>query len=122
MYNACDGIPQCEDGSDEGPECSGASNNNPIKATPDVGVINKVVASPVAPQYQSALMQQSPQQQLQSMQQHSQNQAMVNNREDPNVWENRKIVSGASQAGGKYLRIILNLNVCFIHGPLNFPR
>ncbi|XP_037958911.1 low-density lipoprotein receptor-related protein 11-like [Teleopsis dalmanni] len=28
VYNACDGIPQCEDGSDEGPECSGATSSS----------------------------------------------------------------------------------------------
>lgn len=25
VYNACDGIPQCVDGSDEGPECPGST-------------------------------------------------------------------------------------------------
>lgn len=51
------------------------------------------------------MAQQTPQQQLQSMQQqHSQSPAvmpaspvgLVNNREDPNVWESRKIVSGSA--------------------------
>ncbi|XP_061386182.1 uncharacterized protein LOC133321099 [Musca vetustissima] len=108
VYNACDGIPQCEDGSDEGPECSGANNNNlspNTKSSADSSNSNK--ASPQMTQYQSqAFMQQSAQQQLQNMQQlqpsthQSQNSGIlpsipvVNNREDPTVWETRKIVSG----------------------------
>ncbi|KAI8125754.1 hypothetical protein FF38_07631 [Lucilia cuprina] len=105
VYNACDGIPQCEDGSDEGPECSGANNNmnTNVKTLQDTVVANKVMTASSISQYPaSSLAQQTPQQQLQSMQQqHSQSPAiipsvgLVNNREDPNVWESRKIVSGS---------------------------
>jgi hypothetical protein len=31
VYNACDGIPQCEDASDEGPECPSTSKSEPVK-------------------------------------------------------------------------------------------
>ncbi|XP_073826715.1 uncharacterized protein [Musca autumnalis] len=110
VYNACDGIPQCEDGSDEGPECSGANNNNNVatntKSSSD-GNSNKISSSPQMTQYQQSqsFMQQSAQQQLQNMQQiqpshQTQNAGVipsipvVNNREDPTVWETRKIVSG----------------------------
>ncbi|XP_075150998.1 uncharacterized protein LOC142225111 [Haematobia irritans] len=111
IYNACDGIPQCEDGSDEGPECSGANNkltSNP-KSSPDATISNKEPANnPSLSQYQPTLMQQSVQQQLQSMQQPSHSVPatglvapipMVNNREDPTVWETRKIVSGTPIGG-----------------------
>uniref|UniRef100_A0A1I8PLI1 MANSC domain-containing protein n=1 Tax=Stomoxys calcitrans TaxID=35570 RepID=A0A1I8PLI1_STOCA len=108
IYNACDGIPQCEDGSDEGPECSGANSNlTPAsKSSSDTpSSLNSKTASVSSSlsQYQPSLMQQSAQQQLQNMQQTSHQAAtagavapipVVNNREDPTVWETRKIVSG----------------------------
>lgn len=103
VYNACDGIPQCEDGSDEGPECSGANNNLNSKSNPEIAVTNKVVN---LPPYSNNLAQQTPQQQLQSMQQQQQSHGqvpsaigLVNNREDPNVWETRKIVAGTGNQG-----------------------
>ncbi|TMW41328.1 hypothetical protein DOY81_013590 [Sarcophaga bullata] len=44
VYNACDGIPQCEDdGSDEGPECSGANNNLNSKTNQEIITTNNVV-------------------------------------------------------------------------------
>lgn len=75
------------------------------KSSPDTnGLNNKAPSSPSVGQYQPTLMQQSAQQQLQSMQQiqqpSHQNSAaipiipVVNNREDPTVWETRKLVSG----------------------------
>uniref|UniRef100_A0A1I8MV57 MANSC domain-containing protein n=1 Tax=Musca domestica TaxID=7370 RepID=A0A1I8MV57_MUSDO len=109
VYNACDGIPQCEDGSDEGPECSGANanTNNLTPSSKSSSDTQPNKASPQMTQYQSqAFMQQSAQQQLQNMQQiqpssHQSQSAgvmpsvpVVNNREDPTVWETRKIVSG----------------------------
>lgn len=77
--------------------------NANVKSTHDITITNKAAADPVHPHYATAISKQTPQQQLQSMQQHSESPAimppMVNNREDPNVWESRKIVSGtASQA------------------------
>ncbi|XP_055921169.1 uncharacterized protein LOC129952561 [Eupeodes corollae] len=38
VYNACNGIPQCVDGSDEGPECSDATSN---KVNPNIHEISK---------------------------------------------------------------------------------
>lgn len=63
VYNACDGIPQCEDGSDEGPECSGANAKSAsnIVAT-SVDSPTKIVQQPI---------------------QTIQNQYKINNREDP---------------------------------------
>lgn len=83
------------------------------KSSSDIGV-NKPLpgsSSSALPQYQPSLIQQSAQQQLQSMQQQrpSQNQGslpsvpVVNNREDPNVWQSRKIVAGNPVTGnGEY--------------------
>lgn len=74
VYNACDGIPQCEDGSDEGPECSGANAKSAsnIVAT-SVDSPTKIVQQPI----QSIQNQYKP---------------MINNREDPMssppIWSN----------------------------------
>uniref|UniRef100_W8B238 Low-density lipoprotein receptor-related protein 11 n=1 Tax=Ceratitis capitata TaxID=7213 RepID=W8B238_CERCA len=70
VYNACDGIPQCEDGSDEGPECSGVTST--AKANADAGSTNALDSSgqklPSETQYQPSLSQQTMQQQQQQQQ------------------------------------------------------
>ncbi|XP_011194800.1 uncharacterized protein LOC105220090 isoform X3 [Zeugodacus cucurbitae] len=109
VYNACDGIPQCEDGSDEGPECSGATST--AKSDADAASANtletkaqKIVS---VPQYQPPILQQAAKTQLQPMPQpHQQQQQqpqqlaqqtlpgivppLINNREDAGAWETRK--------------------------------
>uniref|UniRef100_A0A1A9UMI6 MANSC domain-containing protein n=1 Tax=Glossina austeni TaxID=7395 RepID=A0A1A9UMI6_GLOAU len=116
VYNACDGIPQCDDGSDEGIECSNAGNNaGVVGAASNTKLEQKNAAVntkslPLATQYESVVMQQeTPQQQLQNMQQqqqqHQQQQShntldikhSVNNREDANAWENRKVLLTSQQ-------------------------
>lgn len=91
------------------PQCSGANanTNNLTPSSKSSSDTQPNKASPQMTQYQSqAFMQQSAQQQLQNMQQiqpssHQSQSAgvmpsvpVVNNREDPTVWETRKIVSG----------------------------
>ncbi|XP_037883922.1 uncharacterized protein LOC119634067 [Glossina fuscipes] len=117
VYNACDGIPQCDDGSDEGIECSNASNNAGVAGAASNTKLEQKNAAmntkslPLANQYQSAaaMQQETPQQQLQNMQQQQQQQQQkqshntldikhsVNNREDANAWENRKVVLTSQQ-------------------------
>ncbi|TDG48635.1 hypothetical protein AWZ03_004964 [Drosophila navojoa] len=103
VYNACDGIPQCEDGSDEGPECNAVaikpssnsnsnSNNNMEQYQP---------VPPIQQQLQTA------QQQQQQQQQHvivlgpppppPPPPPMVNNREDASAWANRKLITETQQ-------------------------
>uniref|UniRef100_A0A1A9WZX2 MANSC domain-containing protein n=1 Tax=Glossina brevipalpis TaxID=37001 RepID=A0A1A9WZX2_9MUSC len=114
VYNACDGIPQCDDGSDEGIECSNASNNAGVagavagsKLGPKNADIN-TKPSYVATRYQpSAIQQEIAQQQLRNMQQQHQQpfntldlKHSVNNREDANAWENRKVLLSPQQVKG----------------------
>ncbi|XP_017860400.1 PREDICTED: putative uncharacterized protein DDB_G0271606 isoform X2 [Drosophila arizonae] len=101
VYNACDGIPQCEDGSDEGPECNAvvtklSSNNNNNN--------NLEQYQPVPPIQQQL---QTAQQQQQQQQQHvivlgpppppPPPPPMVNNREDASAWANRKLITETQQ-------------------------
>ncbi|XP_030384070.1 putative uncharacterized protein DDB_G0271606 [Scaptodrosophila lebanonensis] len=120
VYNACDGIPQCEDGSDEGPECN-AIASNPTKGSSNGNNNNNNVAAskPInAAQYQSQSVA-SMQQQLQAAQPQQQQQQLpiivahsiapgppppppppppvVNNREDAAAWANRKLITDAQQ-------------------------
>ncbi|XP_067622881.1 uncharacterized protein [Eurosta solidaginis] len=105
VYNACDGIPQCEDGSDEGPECSGATST--VKSNTMIENTQKVAP---APQFQPPLLQQTAKQQIQSVQQQTHPQQgqqtqpaaqmlpgvippLINNREDAGAWANRKTVA-----------------------------
>jgi Low-density lipoprotein receptor domain class A len=111
VYNACDGIPQCEDGSDEGPECP-ASNKvepakvdvvqtNPSRLVPPIsnGPFTKVKVYSVncesenlskfpfqqsPPSYQSTDMMQQQQQQQQPLMMSGQTLPITaHNREDP---------------------------------------
>ncbi|XP_051858298.1 protein bunched, class 2/F/G isoform [Drosophila albomicans] len=116
VYNACDGIPQCEDGSDEGPECNavasaptkanGNSNNNNNNAEQYQSV------PPIQQQLQIAQQSQQQQQQQQQQQllQQQQHTVMlgpppppppppprVNNREDAAAWANRKMIAETQQ-------------------------
>ncbi|KAH8249265.1 hypothetical protein KR032_007749 [Drosophila birchii] len=109
VYNACDGIPQCEDGSDEGPECDTISSS----ATKSSGSSSSNTVEPVKPMVQQYVPVQNVQQQLQvAAQQHQQPQhvivlgpppppppppPMVNNREDAAAWANRKMITEGQQ-------------------------
>uniref|UniRef100_A0A034WDU0 Low-density lipoprotein receptor-related protein 11 n=1 Tax=Bactrocera dorsalis TaxID=27457 RepID=A0A034WDU0_BACDO len=116
VYNACDGIPQCEDGSDEGPECSGATST--AKSEGDtasaINVETKGQKFASVPQYQSPPLQDVAKSQLISMSQLHQRQQkqrqqiaqqnlsgvaspLINNREDAAAWETRKAVSPRPQ-------------------------
>ncbi|XP_023173304.2 putative uncharacterized protein DDB_G0271606 [Drosophila hydei] len=96
VYNACDGIPQCEDGSDEGPEC------NAVATKPSSNSNNMEQYQPVPP-IQQQLQAAQPQQQ----QQHvivlgpppppPPPPPMVNNREDASAWANRKLITETQQ-------------------------
>ncbi|XP_068143598.1 ataxin-2 homolog isoform X2 [Drosophila tropicalis] len=107
IYNACDGIPQCEDGSDEGPECNAisssatkVSNNNNNLDIPKPIVVQQQQYQPM----QSSSVQQQQQQQ-------QQHQVLilgpppppppppprVNNREDAAAWTNRKLIVDGQQ-------------------------
>ncbi|XP_032592411.1 low-density lipoprotein receptor-related protein 11 isoform X2 [Drosophila grimshawi] len=107
VYNACDGIPQCEDGSDEGPECNTVASTA-TKASGNSNTNNVEQYQPVPPIQQQLLtaQQQQPQQQQQHQQQQQQHvivlgppppppppPPMVNNREDAAAWANRKMIA-----------------------------
>ncbi|KAH8285786.1 hypothetical protein KR018_003926 [Drosophila ironensis] len=120
VYNACDGIPQCEDGSDEGPECNAVSSPaaKSSAGNSNGGAIVEP-AKPMVPQYlpvqnvQQQLQLAAQQQQLQLKQQQQQQPQhvivlgppppppppppMVNNREDAAAWANRKMISEGQQ-------------------------
>ncbi|SPP81750.1 low-density lipoprotein receptor-related protein 11 [Drosophila guanche] len=112
VYNACDGIPQCEDGSDEGPECITISSpvTKPPSSNPDL-------IKPLAPQQylpatpiqqQLTVSARTLPQQQQQQQQHvivlgpppppPPPPPMVNNREDAAAWANRKILVDGQQS------------------------
>ncbi|XP_017025840.1 polyglutamine-repeat protein pqn-41 [Drosophila kikkawai] len=111
VYNACDGIPQCEDGSDEGPECDAVSSS----ATKSSGSSSSSVepVKPMVQQYlpvQQQLQVAAQQQQQQQQQQQPQHvivlgppppppppPPMVNNREDAAAWANRKMITEGQQ-------------------------
>ncbi|EDW52499.1 uncharacterized protein LOC6612059 [Drosophila sechellia] len=113
VYNACDGIPQCEDGSDEGPECNTVLSTATKPATTS-GNLEPV--KPMVSQYVPVQnVQQTQQVVAQQMQQHQQQQQpqhvivlgppppppppppMVNNREDAAAWANRKMIAEGQQ-------------------------
>ncbi|ALC38680.1 CG6495 [Drosophila busckii] len=109
VYNACDGIPQCEDGSDEGPECNAIA--------PTATKLNNNNNNLNAEQYQ----QQQQQQLLPATQQQQQQQhvvvlgpppqpppppppQVVNNREDAAAWLNRKAIAETQAQQQQQLR------------------
>ncbi|XP_069962463.1 uncharacterized protein [Bactrocera oleae] len=104
VYNACDGIPQCEDGSDEGPECSGAtptSNSNAFAGSA-IDVESEGQKPPHLQQVtktQLESMSQPRQRQQKQAQQIAQQNLprvvppLINNREDAAAWETRKAVT-----------------------------
>ncbi|KAH8282150.1 hypothetical protein KR054_005811 [Drosophila jambulina] len=118
VYNACDGIPQCEDGSDEGPECDTVSSSA-TKSSGSTSSISSSSVEPVKPMVQQYLPVQNVQQQLQVAAQQQQQQQqqqqpqhvivlgppppppppppMVNNREDAAAWANRKMITEGQQ-------------------------
>ncbi|KAH8367759.1 hypothetical protein KR084_002436 [Drosophila pseudotakahashii] len=114
VYNACDGIPQCEDGSDEGPECNAVSST----ATKSGGSSSSSNLEPAKPMVQQYLPVQNVQQQLQVVAQQQQQQPqqqpqhvyvlgppptppppppMANNREDAAARANRKMIAEGQQ-------------------------
>ncbi|XP_054744761.1 transcription factor 20 [Anastrepha obliqua] len=141
VYNACDGIPQCEDGSDEGPECSAATStakSNADAASSNALEANSQKIASVA-QYQPPLLQQTVQQQLQSVHQaHQQQQQqqqqsvpqmlpgvvppLINNREDPGAWANRKTAaSERSHADQATNDVELNSRIFSHKGGIQVP-
>ncbi|KAH8271661.1 hypothetical protein KR044_000474, partial [Drosophila immigrans] len=108
VYNACDGIPQCLDGSDEGPECNAVASAPP-KANSNSNTNNNEQYQSVPPiQQQLQVAEQSQQQQLlQQQQQHAvvlgppppppPPPPRVNNREDAAAWANRKMIAETQQ-------------------------
>ncbi|XP_033248949.1 low-density lipoprotein receptor-related protein 11 [Drosophila miranda] len=120
VYNACDGIPQCEDGSDEGPECITVSSPVTKPTSSNLDPVKPMVQQylPVPPiqqqlQVPAQQLQSQPQTQPQllSPQQPQQQHVivlgppppppppppMVNNREDAAAWANRKIIADGQQ-------------------------
>ncbi|XP_055595695.1 transcription factor SPT20 homolog [Uranotaenia lowii] len=92
VYNACDGIPQCADGSDEGPECrrpgptknfqTPQSQQQQLPLLQQQNLLNGLsLQKPLMPPiYQPDVQQQ----QLRGLQQQQQDQAkIIHNREDP---------------------------------------
>ncbi|EDV58981.1 actin cytoskeleton-regulatory complex protein pan1 [Drosophila erecta] len=112
VYNACDGIPQCEDGSDEGPECNTVMSTATKPGTTSSNLEPMVPAKPMVQQYvpvqqpQQVVAQQM-QQQQQQLPQHvivlgpppppPPPPPMVNNREDAAAWANRKMIAEGQQ-------------------------
>ncbi|XP_022222167.2 bromodomain-containing protein 4 [Drosophila obscura] len=114
VYNACDGIPQCEDGSDEGPECITISSpgtkppsSNLEQAKPMVQQylpVPPIQRQLQVPAQQSQSQTQTQPQVLSPQQQHvivlgppPPPPPMVNNREDAAAWANRKILADGQQ-------------------------
>ncbi|XP_036329180.1 uncharacterized protein LOC118741346 [Rhagoletis pomonella] len=133
VYNACDGIPQCEDGSDEGPECSAATST--AKSNADVGSANAMEPKiALKTQYQLPLVQpqlqsvpqvdQIQQKQQQSMPQMSPGVVppLINNREDAGAWANRKTaVSDANHAEQAANDVDLNSRIFSHKGGIQVP-
>ncbi|XP_065075728.1 uncharacterized protein LOC135699402 isoform X2 [Ochlerotatus camptorhynchus] len=80
IYNACDGIPQCADASDEGPECPRPPPVKPFQPSP----IQQQQQQMLEPQSISAGQPDLPQQQLRGLQEQQKlNRQIPHNREDP---------------------------------------
>ncbi|XP_034472908.1 low-density lipoprotein receptor-related protein 11 isoform X2 [Drosophila innubila] len=106
VYNACDGIPQCEDGSDEGPECNAVASAPP-KSNSNNNAEQYQSVPPIQQQLQVAPQSTIQQQQQPQQQQHTimlgppppppPPPPRVNNREDAAAWANRKMIAETQQ-------------------------